>query len=332
MDDLMVIGYDLATGQPVHVQDQPPSVWRRKGYGGTGDLICWHCWLGHEAAKGSRVPLVTKGKIDGRVRTHFAHPTGRAPIGGHSLESLFHSTAKADLSRWASRQRGVTRAVVEASTDDRSRRADVMAYFDNGKRVAIEVQISDVSDDQWRARHADYQTAGIVDVWIWRTGMRAGVARDAGLPVWLLDKDGKTLWTPVASAHNRRWGWWESPDRQVHCAHWPACVGDKTRSQRLALDDCSLTPDGIAPPRSFAEALDDDWRQTLALAEKARSAPLPAPTSSFHVTEAAAAPSAAPRPEQPVTAIRSTRVQAKCVVCGLVLDEILVKHGRHFLC
>lgn len=334
MDDLMVVGYDLTTGQPVHVQDQPTEEWRRKGYGRDCDLICWHCWLGHEAPKGTRVPLVTKGKIDGQVRTHFAHPAGHAPAGGHSPESQFHATSKVNLARWALGQPGVARVAVEGSTEDRLRRADVMVEFATGKRVAIEIQISDLTDAAWLERHADYQAADIVDVWIWRTGMRAGVARDAGLPVWLLDRDGQSIWTPVANPHDRRWGWWNKPHRGTHSAHWPACVGDETRSRRLKIQDCALTPQGIQPPKSFLLRLDDDWRKTQARASEQRQAA--AQQALKRQTSEAAGTSSASRPrsaDRPVKSIRpKSSNKPKCVECGWPLDESLVKYGRHYLC
>jgi hypothetical protein len=80
-DDLLVVGLDLTTGREVHVADRPAEEWRQLGYGAAGTLVCFFCFHGVDAAPGTRVPLVTKGRFGGRVRTHFAHPPGQAPAG-----------------------------------------------------------------------------------------------------------------------------------------------------------------------------------------------------------------------------------------------------------
>jgi hypothetical protein len=121
-------------------------------------------------------------------RRHFAHPPGLAPPGGrHSRESIWHAEAKQRLRRWAASQGALAR--IEAYTPDGRRRSDVAITMPGG-RVAIEVQLGEVSDTEWVARHEDYMRAGIVDVWLWHTGTWVPrVLFAAGQPDWVLDLD-----------------------------------------------------------------------------------------------------------------------------------------------
>ncbi|WP_371648420.1 MULTISPECIES: hypothetical protein [unclassified Streptomyces] len=64
-DDLLVVGFDLETRREVHVAERPPEQWKRLGYGGTGQLVCFYCFHGFEAASGTRVSLVTRGRLGG---------------------------------------------------------------------------------------------------------------------------------------------------------------------------------------------------------------------------------------------------------------------------
>jgi hypothetical protein len=40
-DDLLVVGFDLETRREVHIAEGPPERWKRLGYGGTGQLVCF---------------------------------------------------------------------------------------------------------------------------------------------------------------------------------------------------------------------------------------------------------------------------------------------------
>jgi hypothetical protein len=98
-----------------------------------------------------------------RKRDGFSHYAG---AGGHSTESLFHQQAKALIASWARQQDTRLVVAVEEATTGRERIADVMVTGPNGHRVAIEIQYSALTPDQWQARHDSYARQGIVDVWL----------------------------------------------------------------------------------------------------------------------------------------------------------------------
>jgi competence CoiA-like predicted nuclease len=107
-----------------------------------------------------RVALVPKGKLGGQRRPHFDHPPGMAPPGGsHSPETVWHAEGKQRLARLA-QGRGA-QARVEAYTPGGRRRSDVAIIMPDGRRVAIEVQLGEISDAQWQARHEDYNLGGV---------------------------------------------------------------------------------------------------------------------------------------------------------------------------
>src|SRR5215831_5795924 len=106
VEDLLVVGLDLETGQAVDIGDQEVWDWHRKGHNGDQTLVCKHCYEGEDLPDGPRVvALVPKGRTGGRRRKHFAHPPGMAPPGGrHSPESTWHAKAKQRLRQWAAAQ------------------------------------------------------------------------------------------------------------------------------------------------------------------------------------------------------------------------------------
>jgi hypothetical protein len=186
--DLLVIGFDLTTGREVHVADRSAAQWRPMGYGAAETLVCLYCLHGVDAPPGTRVPLITKGRIGGRIRTHFAHPPGMAPAGGHHAETVWHITAKHLLARWARVCPGVTDVRLEHWTPDQERRADVHVRLADGSRVALEAQQAQLTDTAWLARHRDYEAAGIRDVWFWHKRVRPTSAQK---PHW----DDLEAWT-----------------------------------------------------------------------------------------------------------------------------------------
>ncbi|MFE8940969.1 hypothetical protein ACFYNX_26230 [Streptomyces sp. NPDC007872] len=72
---------------------------------------------------------------------------------------------------------------------DGLRRPDILAISPDGAaRVAFEVQYSELTGEQWRARHSFYARAGVVDIWLfahhgpqWRTRAVTGPARQTEL-------------------------------------------------------------------------------------------------------------------------------------------------------
>jgi competence CoiA-like predicted nuclease len=140
LDDLLVVGFDLETQREVHIGDRPLEQWRALGYGRRETVVCFYCYRGIDAPKGTKVPLLARGRIGGLVRPHFAHPAGTAPPGGHSRETVWHINAKHRLARWALSLPNVTDVRLEQWTPDRDRRADVHVVLDDGARLALEAQ------------------------------------------------------------------------------------------------------------------------------------------------------------------------------------------------
>lgn len=96
-------------------------------------------------------------------RDGFRHFTG---AGGHSRESLFHQQGKALIVRWVTDYYPDIIATTELSTDDGTRRADVMLTWPDGHQVAVEVQYAALPAADWQARHASYLEQGITPLWL----------------------------------------------------------------------------------------------------------------------------------------------------------------------
>ena len=123
---------------------------------------------------------------DRRLTTVARHPRRRdgfshyAGSGGHNGESEAHQQAKVALQAWVQDTlggQGVT-AVTEQASADRSRVADVMVTWPDGRQVALEVQYAALTVEQWRQRHESYRAQGITAVWLLgHTGRHLRTAR-----------------------------------------------------------------------------------------------------------------------------------------------------------
>lgn len=253
--DLVVVGLDLETGQEVDIGNREVWDWARKGHNGDRTLVCEHCYEGEDLLGGPRVvALVPKGRIGGKRRKHFAHPPGMAPPGGrHSPESVWHAKAKQRLRRWAA-ELGA-RARVEAYTQDGRRRSDVAITVRGGGQVAIEVQLGELSDAQWLARHHDYARATITDVWLWHWAAWVPRVMFAHRqPGWILDLDrdqiGLIHAQPTPASGNQ-----EARTRECQDMHWPPCPEDQLGVLWMPLASARLTPDGIRPCTQVAAEL-----------------------------------------------------------------------------
>jgi hypothetical protein len=272
MADLSVVGLDLATRTSVHVDDQPRHVWKAKGYGGDGTLVCWHCYNGVDAPTGTLVRLLYRGgKKYGKVRAHFAHPKGQAPSGGHHPETLWHANAKQTLVRWARTQPGVADAHTEYRTADGRRRSDVAVTLVDGTKLAIEVQQQPTTDEAWSLRHGDYVAAGIVDVWLWHPRIGTpGIARDEPQCHWLLAAGLDRLGIPIAGEHGFDGAWWERPDHRLRAPHYPPCPGDTITSRWAPLIEFGISPTGLTLPAAVVAELRDNAAKAAVLAETVR--------------------------------------------------------------
>lgn len=198
------------------------AAWLRR----TGQLVCFYCFHGFEAAVGTRVPLVTRGRLGGKVCQHFAHPPGHALLGGHSPETVWHITTKHTLAAWATSRPGVDRVRLEQWTPDHDRRADVEALLQDGTKVALEAQRQLMTDDGWRSRHRDYARQGIVDVWFWRprgtsrTSCSTRACRCGSSPFpsgWLRRRWGGPTRARISGGRLRTC---PCSDCTIHPAHW----------------------------------------------------------------------------------------------------------------
>lgn len=270
--DLLVVGFDLVTGQVVHADDlSDPRSWQSKGYGKDQSLICCYCLMGDGTMPGTEIPLVVKGKIGGRRRYHFSHPPGTAPDGGHYPETKWHVEGKLSIARWARQQPEVVDAQVEWLTPDRTRRADVIAQLNDGTRVAFELQHQPLADCAWMARHCDYGRQGICDVWLWRRGLdRPGILLDSKTDVWWLDSGRGELGVPLGLPHRRLPGWQNSPDLALFGLHYPPCLADDIEQHWFPVDEARLTPAGIGLPGDIRDLLQREEQSLRAEATRVR--------------------------------------------------------------
>ncbi|MFJ5635271.1 competence protein CoiA family protein [Streptomyces goshikiensis] len=135
-------------------------------------------------------------------RHHFAHPAGADHASGTGPQTLWHLSAKEIVARWAAAEPSLDGW--ELHIDDAPitmpeglRRPDVLAISPDGKRVAFEVQYSEITGTEWQERHDFYARAGVVDIWLfahygpqWNTRPVSGPARREELdhrdPAWTI--------------------------------------------------------------------------------------------------------------------------------------------------
>ncbi|MGV9195097.1 competence protein CoiA family protein [Microbacterium sp. MC2] len=100
-------------------------------------------------------------------RDGFAHHSG----GGHPGMGLAHLQAQLLVQRWVRTRYPSLQVELEMTTEDRSRRADVMVISPaSGARIAFEIQYAGMTPEEWETRHLSYQQQGIVDIWLWGYG------------------------------------------------------------------------------------------------------------------------------------------------------------------
>ena len=194
----------------------------------------------------------------GSRRHHFAHRADGA--GGHAPERFFHVVGKHLLAAWVRRRHSGLHVAVEAPVET-GQIADVLVTSPRtGKRIALELQYSPLSVEQWTTRDDGYRSAGIEPVWLW------GHVPPHLKPVRGLQAGGAIKLAAVHEALHRRGGKlrWFHPDLQA------VATGPDERQQRAvahlgyvrgraryapecvplfdALDDCCLTAEGMSCP------------------------------------------------------------------------------------
>ncbi len=104
-------------------------------------------------------------RLSRRRLRHFAHDSGRPPDCAWLNESLEHHLLKLELAT-ALRAAG-WHADLEIRAQDGTWRADVLASSHDGvRRMAFEVQLSPITDDDIAERTARYQHEGIDVCWV----------------------------------------------------------------------------------------------------------------------------------------------------------------------
>ncbi|WP_189846709.1 competence protein CoiA family protein, partial [Streptomyces rubiginosohelvolus] len=307
--------------------ERPPEHWKRIGYGGTGQLVCFYCFHGFEAPAGTRVPLVTRGRLGGKVRRHFAHPPGQAPAGGHGPETVWHITTKHTLAAWARSRPGVARVRLEQWTVDHDRRADVEVLLEDGTKIALEAQRMLMTDDGWRVRHRDYARQQVVDVWFWRPNVHfPHVVLDEGLPVWFYSASKGVAATSLGAAHARVHQWWLATDLSVFGLHHPPCALDELERVTMPLGAMGLGPAGAVLPEELRKRLSESQGEAKEEAHRRRAGQARYDRAVREArARAAHAPKPLPLPPVPPGGLR-------CAVCRRPLAPELARAGRHILC
>ncbi len=253
MTDLYVCGLDLSTGRVVQADERDVWEWHLKGHNGDRTLVCLECYHGADRPDGGPrvVPLVPRGRIGGVRRRHFAHPPGMAPAGGHSPETAWHWEVKHRLSCWARESAGAS-ARVEAWTADGRRRSDVAVTFPGGARMAIEVQLSAMTDTELLARRADYACTGTVLVWVWPSEKRIPHALFRfGEPGWVFDPATDRIGLACGRAHTGQ----TAEGIRAWSPHWPPCPGDDLDVRWMPLSSVRLTASGFLPSQEVTALL-----------------------------------------------------------------------------
>jgi hypothetical protein len=268
--DLLVVGYDLDTASEVHIGDRTMPEWHAIGYGGTRRLVCYLCWRGVDAAPGTEVALVPRGRIGGKKRAHFAHPPG---AGVHdspaAKETIWHLGMKHRLAGWANGLANVVEAVAERWAPDGKRRADVSVLLADGSQLALEVQSRILTDRGWGARHADYAANGITDVWFMRPGAETPyVLHELGVPTFTVNDDSSVA-VQLGQAHARTDTWWTG-DLAKLAVHHPPCAGDSIEYMRLPLDTLGLDAHGLVVASAIAQRVAKDLAEVQRAAETAK--------------------------------------------------------------
>lgn len=103
-------------------------------------------------------------KLGEQLVWHFAHRADRT-YAFHEPESINHKKCKELLLEWAQGQWPGCQARCEWRLPEIRQIADVLAIPPGRAPLALEIQYSDLSPADWRARHHGYRGAGLDDIW-----------------------------------------------------------------------------------------------------------------------------------------------------------------------
>jgi competence protein CoiA len=103
----------------------------------------------------------------GEQRTaHFKHVHSPDCTYESEPETEEHIKGKILIRKWLQQLFPDIQVEFEYKIIETNQRADVMAIFPNGKKVAFEMQCSKIQGSVWKERHELYKKAGIKDFWI----------------------------------------------------------------------------------------------------------------------------------------------------------------------
>ncbi|MGN6686932.1 MAG: competence protein CoiA [Actinomycetales bacterium] len=132
---------------------------------GQADAVRPRCKTGELQCPVEDCPAPRFTTSGGTRRDHFRHLPNTSVV--HEAETLAHLTAKNLIGRWARSANPALTVEVDQVVLPNGRKPDVLITGVTGHKVAVEVQYSPLTVEEWRARHAGYVRLGITDVWLW---------------------------------------------------------------------------------------------------------------------------------------------------------------------
>ncbi|WP_246938528.1 competence protein CoiA [Bacillus pinisoli] len=97
---------------------------------------------------------------------HFRHDKILNCVYESEPETKEHLEGKIQIYNWLKELFPDAQVEMEYKIQETNQRADVMAILPNGKRIAVEMQCSRISGNEWLDRHNLYKSVGIQDVWV----------------------------------------------------------------------------------------------------------------------------------------------------------------------
>lgn len=152
-------------------------------------LVCPECGTAVTLAAGSR-----------RIH-HFRHRSHVTCSYDSEPESAEHIKGKLFIYEWLTKRFPEAVVELEYKIKETNQRADVMAFFPSGERIAFEMQCTAITGEAWQERSDRYDSAGIENVWILSNRMHKYGQTD-GLPDELKHK---LLDLPLTIFKKRKW-------------------------------------------------------------------------------------------------------------------------------
>src|SRR5699024_6169521 len=101
-----------------------------------------------------------------QVTAHFKHVNKQDCSYDWEPETEEHLRGKILIRNWLVKQYPKAQVEFEYKISETNQRADVMAIFPTGEKIAFEMQCSRIPGSVWKERHNLYRSANIRDIWI----------------------------------------------------------------------------------------------------------------------------------------------------------------------